>query len=143
MTRRERSTNDARWHVAFLVGVAVSLVAAAGAASASSWRSPPPWLSVGGGADSSCAHDGRVSYNTGYDAAQARYVVTTVVLETSRACASHAYVITVQSARRSRLAERSGRLDAGGNVFVDFTSNGVPANAVAGVSSMIVGRRPR
>ncbi len=96
-------------------------------------------LGSGNAGVSSCNASASVTYNTAYDSAVPGYEVTTTPVTSAVACASKAYKVTLTGASNAALAERTGTLDASGNVTPDFATSNVAAANVTGVSVVITG----
>ncbi len=96
-------------------------------------------LGSGNAGVSSCNTTAAVSYNTAYDSALPGYEVTTTRVTTAVGCANKSYKVTLTGAANASLAERTGSLDASGNVTPDFATSNVAAADVTGVSVVITG----
>ena len=95
-------------------------------------------LSAGNATVQSCNSTASVTYNTAPSAGV--YRVTTAPVTTAAACAGMSYRVTLTGASNATLGEVTGTLDATtGGALPDFTSAGISASAVQGVSVVITG----
>jgi len=95
-------------------------------------------LGAGNASVTSCNSAATVSYNTAPSAGV--YKVTTAPVTTAAACAGMSYRVTLTDASNASLGEVTGTLDATtGAALPDFTSAGIDASAVAGVSVVVTG----
>lgn len=95
-------------------------------------------LGAGNATVASCNSAASVSYNTALSSGV--YKVTTAPVTTAAACKGMSYSVTLTGASNASLAEVTGTLDATtGAALPDFTSNGISAASVTGVSVVITG----
>lgn len=87
----------------------------------------------------SCNATASVSFNTAYASAVPGYKVTTAPVTTAVSCATLAYKVTLTGTGSSALGEITGVLDATGAASPDFSSLGIAAANVTGVSVLITG----
>ena len=124
-----------RYVVPAVVGVVVFGAVTAFAASLSVSSGS---LSAGNATVQSCNSTASVTYNTAQSAGV--YKVTTAPVTTAAACAGMSYRVTLTGASNASLGEVTGTLDATtGAALPDFTSAGISASAVQGVSVVITG----
>jgi hypothetical protein len=95
-------------------------------------------LGAGNVAVDKCNDTAAVSYNTALSAGV--YKVTTAPVATAATCAGMAYRVALTGAGNVVLGEVTGNLDSvTGDATPDFTSAGVAAAAVTGVSVVVTG----
>jgi len=95
-------------------------------------------LGAGNATVDTCNSTASVTYNTALSAGD--YKVTTAPVTTAASCAGKAYRVTLTDGSGNSLGEVTGTLDATtGGANPDFTSAGVAASAVRGVSVVVSG----
>ena len=95
-------------------------------------------LGAGNATVDTCNSSASVSYNTAL--VSGVYKVTTAPVATAASCAGKAYRVTLTDSNGASLGEITGTLDATtGAALPDFTSAGVAATAVRGVSVVVTG----
>ena len=77
--------------------------------------------------------------STAYSPQVGGYGVTQVRLQTSSACASDAYQLTVSSAAGRQLAQLSGKLDSSGAASQDIAGRHIAAADVSAYSVVVSG----
>ena len=97
-------------------------------------------LGSGNGSVASCNATATVAYSgTTYSVSPYGYKVGTVPVTSAVACATKSYKLTLTGAANASLAEKTGVLDASGNVSPDFTADNILASLVTGASLVITG----
>ena len=95
-------------------------------------------LGAGNATVDTCNSSATVSYNTALSGGV--YKVTTAPVTTAASCAGKSYKVTLTDSAGASLGEVTGTLDATtGAALPDFTSAGVAATAVRGVSVVVTG----
>ena len=88
---------------------------------------------------SACSSGASVDVSTAYSSRVGGYEVTRVHLQTSAACASDAYQLTMTSAAGTHLAELTGELDSSGSATQDIGGRHVAAADVSAYSVVVSG----
>jgi hypothetical protein len=88
---------------------------------------------------SACSSGASVDVSTAYSSSVGGYEVTQVRLQTSAACASGAYQLTVSSAAGTQLAQLTGKLDSSGSAAQDIAGRHVAATDVSAYSVVVSG----
>lgn len=87
----------------------------------------------------SCNSSAVVTYNTAATTNAKTYDVTTAPVTSAATCSGKSYKVTLLGASNASLGEITGTLNTSGAATPDFTSLGIAAEDVVGVSVVISG----
>ena len=97
-------------------------------------------LSAGNASVSTCNATAQVTYTTSYSSSLPGYIVATAPITTAAACQNMSFKVTLTGSGNSQLGtDVTGTLDATGVGTANFTSQGLSAASVPGVSVVITG----
>lgn len=94
-------------------------------------------VGAGSATVSSCNASASVSYATAWSGAASTYIVSSVSISATAACANKPYRVTLTGTGSPYALEKTGTLDASGNATASTSADNPPASTLTGVQLVI------